>query len=374
MSQLKISKSNNRDISPREKSGSEQFRYISTLNGTGTIYCPSTIKPKLGFELMRSYPIGLEFDLYNKKRAVMLYNCLKYFPGFIDKEVDNVTNAVLHVYEQCANLIGNLAFGFNIELVRLNNFDIPEEYQLEIIYEEFSPFGEAWWCEYKDLFLKTKDDIPLRNAILMCIQIITQDFGFSIFDNQQVSNILTIRDWYEWESNNDDYETEQEIIYKQVEIDACYEDFCSNGLKIVKAINSIRIRKSLIRKCIEENQGNDIAIWMTHVLFLLKKKFNIKNHSPATFDTQESEHYDETSPVANFGFIYDLGSLYAKSISDNFSEYSNNYGMQTICNFMIINNKRGIIRPLTTDPILAWVANLFSFNLSTFTYENRRYL
>jgi hypothetical protein len=284
------------------------------LSKYGQLQCRETIPPpcstrgldltglKLeiitGYEIIARYGVNGEFSLKEKIRALMLYKCIRHLPGYIEKEFDDVNKAMCHVFRETDRLIKH-THGFIIDDNTRNK--IPDCYSLQIIYETFENHFDGRWQSYCNVKNITKNDLPLRKAIIMCLHLVIYDFHFTLFDKESTYNTMSVEDWLEWQYDQatDRLNEEKNEFFKKTgtKFKLSKHGDSEEGTDVIEALEHIneidafaikrkkeiqpmqnRIRDAkpnlrFIKKQAERLKGTEVSIWLNHIVTLKENGF-----------------------------------------------------------------------------------------------------
>lgn len=353
-----------------------------------------TFPSKLGYHIFSQYQTKVNFSLEEKRRALMLYSCIRHLPEFIDKQFSNVNDAVAYVYQEAGRIIES-PYGF------INDADLkretPKEYYLQIIYDEIDS-TRGRWQSYDCIDRRTMDDLPLRKAIYMCMKLIICEFGFTMFDKSGDDTLMDIQCFQEWQrepisenlayaheafqkkhlrpyNSELDADTEEGMdisseLVKLDEVDEIGEKYENIAWPLQKRIFKVKPNLKFLKQQAEIHKNEDVGKWISHVLYLESQNFNINNYVAASYkDIDES--YDEESimPTSAFGYVFDGDDAYITEMDAAFNENVNNSLIVPFCIHTTICPDRGIIYTSPVVPLGSWIKKIISFSFANLKYE-----
>lgn len=362
------------------------------------------LSPKLGYEIFKNYGARVDFTINEKLHALLLYKCIRHLPNFVDKQFDNVNDAICYVFKEANRIINDRHVLLNEygDAIQFNVFDrIQDNWQnteafLQIVFDEQN-MQSAQWCTIKDV--NTQPDKDLRKAIIKCIKL-CMDMCFHFIDIQGGSDFVqSANDFYEFrlsdlegelsycynkfqEENgrsftSNDYETDLGshivVLLQQIEDLENEKEQSSNVvIPFFKEIVNSKTSIKFVKEQINRFEKTDIAKWMSHILYLKSIKFNINSFVGEAWRNNSDSFYDNDTLKGTSAncFIYDEDTEYIKSVNSDFNEYANNYSVLPFSNNMIISSKKGIIFKTKNLPIGEFVSKIFEFNFKTLQYEN----
>lgn len=354
-----------------------------------------TFPSKLGYHIFLKYRTNVNFSKQEKIKALMIYNCIKHLPGFIDKQFFDVNDAVAYVYQHAETIIGH-RYGFAINDSNSEK-EMPEEYYMQIIYEEIDS-SAGRWQSYDGINTFTSKDLKLRKAIYMCMHLITCDFGFTIFDKEGDRCIMDMDNYAQWQGEmwNDELNNELrefEVNYSR-EFDAAIDSDTAQGIEINSIMAQIeeiddyveryetvavpmqkRILKTkpnikFLKEQAEIHKDRDVGKWISHIVFLKKQKFSIHDYVATSYKDVDDLYDDESlMPTSAFGYIFDGDSGYAQDADANYNEDVGNCCIIPFCIHTTICPERGIIYKSANVPLGAWIQKIISFSFVNLRYE-----
>lgn len=363
-----------------------------SLNLTGL-----TFKTKMGFDIIKNYGVPVDFSCKEKVNAYMLYTCLRYLPGFEEKQFDDVNEAVKHVYHEYARLV-KFPSGFIANYSYKDKAGIPNHYLFQICYDEFHA-DQGRWQSYDEMLKNTDHDKELQKAVIMCMRIIIYDFQFTLFDGHGGEYVQDMDDWSN--STLECIQSELECAYEQFEeenkrkfnpdtdkdhlsasgiiqllndidaVDLALNVYNEQIVPLNHRIANIKVNLKHIKKVSEKYKGEDIGDWLNHILIMKKKKFSITNYVADSYRTMDGSIIDEESlsPLSAYGYIYDGDGAYANGIQKDYQSYAENYCIVPFVLNKIIDPQLGILYETENVPIGAWINKIFSFSFINLKYE-----
>jgi hypothetical protein len=379
--------------------GLQRTEIIHPSGSTGSLNISGlTFQTKMGFDIIKNYGVPLNFSRKEKIKALMLYNCLKHLPGFDDREFSDVNEAVKHVYHEDARLI-KFPHGFVTDYNDYTDTELPETYLLQICYDVFTA-DEGRWQSYDNVLKVTRHDKQLQNAVLMCMNLIIYQFGFTLFDAHGGEMVQNMPDWsvnyieclsgdlehyydeflkaqnrnYDPKKDKDHADAKDIVkILKTIEnVDTAVELYENKIVPLQDRITEIKVNVSFINKIAEKYKDQDIGDWLFHILMLFKKGFSVNQYVGDSF-RQMGDIYDENSisPMCAYGYIHNGDSIYAKSINEDYQQYAENYCIVPFVLNKVIDPKKGVIYETENVPLGAWVNKIFALSFLNLKYEQQ---
>lgn len=370
----------------------QRQRLLHTFDSAGILDTSDlSFKSKLGYHVLKERGLINQFSLHEKIRALMIYNCIRHLPEFVEKKFDDVNEATAYVYMAAKELLDN-DFGFVGDLPYSAYEDIPQNYAMQIVYETF---GEQFsWQSYKPLL-----DIPcgrLQKAVAMCIHIVVMEFGFTLVDAGEYD--MDFDSWvqYELEGHQEDidyaynkYEEEkgksydpktdegidderiQEALERMSLLEECIGEHTQSADPLMESIRTLKVSASFIKSVIKEYKNEPVANWMSFILELRNKKFRIHQYVAESYKESGEDYADESSvsPISGYGYTYDDCDQFAESMERMFTENGNNYCILPLSINMVIQPDTGKVYKTPDVPLGAWLKRIFSFNFKTMDYE-----
>lgn len=353
-----------------------------------------TFPSKSGYNILSKYRAKVDFSKQEKLKAIMLYNCIKHLPGFVDKQFSDVREAVCYVYQEANRIIGHQWAILTDEAVQ---DEIPGEYYLQIIYDTIDcSYGR--WQSYEDIDKYTADDLELRKAIYMCMKILTSRFGFTIFDMDGHETMIDLDSWVEWQTDilNDelgneyeefknlnlrDYNPETdldteigmnitEVLTKIDELQDIVYRYENKAKPMQKRIKRTKVNMAFLKRQAEKHAGEDVGKWISHIIDLKQKGFCIYNYISTSFK-EIDQTYDEDTlmPTSAFGYVFDGDSSYIADMDASYNEHVNNSLVFPFCIHTTVCPNHGIIYTTPNVPLGRWIKDIFTFSFTNLRYE-----